>query len=184
MGGGSTLSSDEAKQSKEKREGSTLKGEAEYNLAVALLQFKTIYKKLVKASKALPDYDCSMHYPFYLLDFEELEDAVCTWCLTHSIELMKSLPDRVDNPACLNCEFFRAGLANSGMCQGSLALNCMLYPYVRFEAAQVIPFLKRRGYTDVDLSDINEIQFLYMCECDKIAKEKRNDNKSNESVRQ
>jgi hypothetical protein len=132
--------------------------ENNYKLAVALLRFKQAYKELVQASKALPDYDISANYPFYILDFEVIEPAVLQWCAIHASELMKNIPDRVDNPACISCEHFRKGLGPDGNCKGYSAENkCVHYPLVPFVREIAIPVLS----TDISNLSDGAVQILY-----------------------
>lgn len=113
-------------------------GRNEYEMAVALLQFKKSYIDLCKASRKLPDLDVSDCYPFYLLDFEDIETAVIQWCNLHSNKLMEQVPDRVDNPACLSCVHMRIGLGADGLCKGG---PCTVYPYILFSKEACLPAL-------------------------------------------
>lgn len=136
----------------------------EYDMAVALLQFKAAFHKLVTASKALPDLDVSEGYPFYLLDYEVIEPAVLQWCSIHAARLMEALPDVVTNPACLNCEHVGKGIGASGLCAGNQ--GCGIYPVISFSPAQCKPALIAAGYTVDKLSD-SEVELLYMQEVQK-----------------
>lgn len=136
----------------------------EYDMAVALLQFKAAFHKLVTASKALPDLDVSEGYPFYLLDYEVIEPAVLQWCSIHAARLMEALPDVVTNPACLNCEHVGKGIGASGLCAGNQ--SCGIYPVISFSPAQCKPALIAAGYTIDKLSD-SEVELLYMQEVQK-----------------
>lgn len=136
----------------------------EYDMAVALLQFKAAFHKLVTASKALPDLDVSEGYPFYLLDYEVIEPAVLQWCSIHAARLMEALPDIVTNPACLNCEHVGKGIGASGLCAGNQ--SCGIYPVISFSPAQCKPALIAAGYTVDKLSD-SEVELLYMQEVQK-----------------
>lgn len=136
----------------------------EYDMAVALLQFKTAFHKLVTASKALPDLDVSEGYPFYLLDYEVIEPAVLQWCSIHAARLMEALPDVVTNPACLSCEHVGKGIGASGLCAGNQ--SCGIYPVISFSVAQCKPALIAAGYTVDKLSD-SEVELLYMQEVQK-----------------
>lgn len=136
----------------------------EYDMAVALLQFKAAFHKLVTASKALPDLDVSEGYPFYLLDYEVIEPAVLQWCSIHAARLMEALPDVVTNPACLNCEHVGKGIGASGLCAGNQ--SCGIYPVISFSVAQCKPALIAAGYTVDKLSD-SEVELLYMQEVQK-----------------
>ena len=136
----------------------------EYDMAVALLQFKAAFHKLVTASKALPDLDVSEAYPFYLLDYEVIEPAVLQWCSIHAARLMEALPDVVTNPACLNCEHVGKGIGASGLCAGNQ--SCGIYPVISFSVAQCKPALIAAGYTVDKLSD-SEVELLYMQEVQK-----------------
>ena len=136
----------------------------EYDMAVALLQFKAAFHKLVTASKALPDLDVSEGYPFYLLDYEVIEPAVLQWCSIHAARLMEALPDVVTNPACLNCEHVGKGIGASGLCAGNQ--SCGIYPVISFSVAQCKPALIAAGYNVDKLSD-SEVELLYMQEVQK-----------------
>lgn len=136
----------------------------EYDMAVALLQFKAAFHKLVTASKALPNLDVSEGYPFYLLDYEVIEPAVLQWCSIHAARLMEALPDVVTNPACLNCEHVGKGIGASGLCAGNQ--SCGIYPVISFSPAQCKPALIAAGYTVDKLSD-SEVELLYMQEVQK-----------------
>ena len=136
----------------------------EYDMAVALLQFKAAFHKLVTASKALPDLDVSEGYPFYLLDYEVIEPAVLQWCSIHAARLMEALPDVVTNPACLNCEHVGKGIGASGLCAGNQ--GCGIYPVISFSPAQGKPALIAAGYNVDRLSD-SEVELLYMQEVQK-----------------
>ena len=136
----------------------------EYDMAVALLQFKAAFHKLVTASKALPDLDVSEGYPFYLLDYEVIEPAVLQWCSIHAARLMEALPDVVTNPACLNCEHVGKGIGASGLCAGNQ--GCGIYPVISFSPAQCKPALIAAGYNVDKLSD-SEVELLYMQEVQK-----------------
>lgn len=136
----------------------------EYDMAVALLQFKAAFHKLVTASKALPDLDVSEGYPFYLLDYEVIEPAVLQWCSIHAARLMEALPDVVTNPACLNCEHVGKGIGASGLCAGNQ--GCGIYPVISFSVAQCKPALIAAGYNVDRLSD-SEVELLYMQEVQK-----------------
>ena len=140
-----------------------------YKLAVALLQFKSNYRELVKASKDLSDYDFSRGYPFYLLDFEEIEPNVLQWCSIHAAYLTKQLPDRVDNPACANCNYMRIGISPSGLCKAPI--SCMHYPIIPFSKELVMPFFAAQKMSITDLSD-DEMHLLYIRRMEQIYEEK------------
>lgn len=145
----------------------------EYDMAVALLQFKAAFHKLVTASKALPDLDVSEGYPFYLLDYEVIEPAVLQWCSIHAARLMEALPDVVTNPACLNCEHVGKGIGASGLCAGNQ--SCGIYPVISFSVAQCKPALIAAGYTVDKLSD-SEVELLYMQEVQKRVEKRKESN--------
>ena len=138
-----------------------------YRLAVALLQFKTAYKNLTAASKELPDYDISDCYPFYLLDFETIESSVVQWCTLHASNLMKNLPDRVDNPACLKCPYFRAGIGADGQCKALTKTFCNIFPYIIFTREAIVPALTAHNVNIEGLND-SELHLLYMKKADDI----------------
>jgi hypothetical protein len=146
--------------------------EKNYRLAVAFLQFKTAYKNLVAASKELPELNVSECYPFYLLDFEEIEPAVLQWCTIHATQLMKNLPDKVDNPACAHCAYLRAGLGPDGQCKGMTATWCGVYPYISFTKELALPVLIAANMHVADLSD-NDVHLLYMKRMDEIYAQKK-----------
>lgn len=113
----------------------------EFKMAIALLQFKKAYKNLTDISKTLPDLDVSDSYPFYLLDFEAIQPQVAMWCDIHAARLLKEVPDKVDNPVCTSCEYFRIGLGPDGLCKAANDKKCGTYPLIVFTKEQVIPFL-------------------------------------------
>lgn len=137
----------------------------EYNLATALLQFRHAYNELVKASKALPDYDSSLGYPFYLLDFEEIAPQVLAWCSLHAANLLKDLPDQVDNPACASCDYMRIGIRPSGTCKAPI--ECPQYPVIPFSRLAVTPLLRLANINIDSLSD-DEVHLLYLERMEKI----------------
>lgn len=143
-----------------------------YKLAVALLQFKTAYKNLTDISMELPDEDLTEQYPFYLLDFEGITDAVQQWCTTHAARLMKNLPDRVDNPACLKCDHFRCGLSPSNMCTKGSQIGCTVYPFIPFTREAVTPYLSSLNIDVTGWQD-GEVQLTYMRKADKTFEEKK-----------
>lgn len=136
-------------------------GIKENALAVALLQFSHAYEELVKASKRLPTYDLSALYPFFLLDFEEIQPAVKQWCLYHAGDIIAQVPDRVPNPACIECPFIKAGLSSDGLCKGQEKTHCNNYPMIMFTRESVLPFLKA---CDVDITGCDDaaLQLLYV----------------------
>jgi len=133
--------------------------EGNYKMAVALLRFKSAYHELVAASKELPDLDVSQNYPFYILDYEEIENAVMQWCTVQADKLMKDLPDKVDNPACIKCQYFGKGLGPGGQCKGHESIDCKLYPFITFSREMAIPVL-----TGIDVTEMNDntVQLLYL----------------------
>lgn len=138
-----------------------------YKIAIAFLQLKSAYKNLVAASKALPNLDVSENYPFYLLDFEDIEPAVLQWCTIHAAKLMQNLPDKVDNPACIHCAYFRAGLGPDGQCKGMQKTWCTVYPYISFTKEAALPVLIATGMNVAELSD-NDVHLLYLKRMDEI----------------
>lgn len=141
--------------------------ERNYKFAIALLRFKTAYKELVEASKALPDYDVSELYPFYLLDYEKIEPAVLQWCTVHASKLMENLPDRVDNPACATCPHFRIGLGPDGICKGASLVTCFNHPAVPFSREVALPVMLAAGVNVTGLSD-KDLHLLYMLRMDEL----------------
>lgn len=141
-----------------------LQGQNQADLAIALLQFKAAWKNLCVASKKNEDYDFSEMYPFFLLDFEVIEPAVASWCITHASKLMQSLPDQVDNPACTKCRYFRKGWAPGGLCIGADATQCNSYPRIIFSVDSVRSFMMARG-VDISKLSADEIHLLYIKEC-------------------
>lgn len=104
----------------------------EYNMAVALLNFASAYQKMCAASHKLEDYDFSAGYPWYILDFEEIEPAVVGWARVHASKLLEACPDIVENPACLACRYLGFGIGANGLCIGQQATNCSNYPKIMF----------------------------------------------------
>lgn len=72
--------------------------QAAHRLANALIAFKNAFTELTDASKAVPDYDISENYPFYLLNYEEIAPAVVQWCNIHATKLLKQLTYDVPSP--------------------------------------------------------------------------------------
>lgn len=72
--------------------------QAAHRLANALINFKLAFNELTDASKAVPDYDISESYPFYLLDYEEIAPAVAQWCNIQATKLLKQLTYDVPSP--------------------------------------------------------------------------------------
>ena len=144
----------------------------EYKVAVAMLQFKTAYHNLVEATKSMPDLDVSNCYPFYLLDFEEIEPAVMQWCSIHAAELMKHLPERVDNPGCLACQYFRAGLTPGGICKGSENTSCGIYPDACIYEGIHNSIYDISRYRRNNMKE-EEIHLLYLKKCEDKATEKQ-----------
>lgn len=136
----------------------------EARMAAAFINFKKAYNELVSASKAMgPDFDVSMNYPFYLLDFEEINSAVQTWCLVQAEALLQRLPDKVMNPACVACPHRGTEVkANSECTRGT----CPNFPVIVFTRDAVTPYLKSRGFDDQELRDIDDaaLQLLYIQE--------------------
>lgn len=116
----------------------------EYNMAVALLQFKKAFTTLVNCSEAMPDLDLSENYPFYLLDFEQIEGTVEQWCMIHASKLMSQVPDKVVNPACLECTHFKERTP----VKCSKEFNCINYPEIPFSKLAVSGALYR--YCDIN----------------------------------
>lgn len=141
----------------------------EYNMAVALLNFRKSYKELVRCSKQLPDLDVTEGYPWFLLDFEEIEPAVLNWCSTHASKLLDACPDIVDNPACLDCPKFGIGLGSDGLCKGATDVKCSVYPKIMFNRHAVLPVLVRAGVYKTELSD-EDCYLLYQQEVIKSGK--------------
>lgn len=147
----------------------------EYKLAVAFIQFKDAYSKLVDASMAMPDIDLSDNYPFYLLDFEEIENAVKQWCIVHASRLMRELPERVDNPRCLSCSYLRAGLAPTGLCVGMNEIQCGVHPTIVYSSDAVIPYLVGNGVSVANLNP-EEIHLIYMNKTEAIYERLKSEN--------
>lgn len=135
-------------------------GSKEYRFAVALLQFNRTWEELVKASVALPDLDVSELYPFYLLDFEELQPAVKQWCMHHASKIMQQVPDVVYNPACAMCPYVSAGLDEDGLCKGLHTTGCSNHPTIMFTTQAVTPFLLAHN-VDVQGQTPEALQLLY-----------------------
>ena len=72
--------------------------QAAHRLANALINFKHAFTELTDASVAIPDYDISEGYPFYLLDYETIAPAVSQWCNIHATKLLKQLTYDVPSP--------------------------------------------------------------------------------------
>ena len=145
-----------------------LLGSNEYRFAQALLVFSSAWEELTKASLACPEQDVSDLYPFYLLDYEEIQPAVKSWCLHHASRIMKEVPDKVYNPACVQCSYMKAGLdPTTGLCMGFNEKQCGSHPYVMFEPAVVLPFLKKLGVDTTDLKR-EALQLLYVRKAEEV----------------
>ncbi len=140
-------------------------GNKEYQLALALLQFNQAWTSLVTISKQLPDMDLSELYPFFLLDFEEIQPAVKQWCLVHAGNILTRIPDRVPNPACVACKYVKAGITPDGVCTGAKEVNCTNYPVIQFARELVVPFLASIGVDTTNMSDA-VVQATYLREVD------------------
>ena len=150
----------------------------EYDMAVALLQFKAAYQNLATASKALPeDTDLTEGYPFYLLDFVDIAPAVLQWCTLHAYAFMRQLPEQVDNPRCFTCPHYRVGLAPNGLCKEYDTVQCMVHPTMIYSKEAVIPFLLSQGYSIQELSD-DELHLLYIRKAEELYEEKQATEKS------
>lgn len=135
----------------------------EYNMAVALLNFAHSYQAMCKASRKLPDLDVSEGYPWFLLDYEEIEPAVVGWARMHASKLLDMCPDIVENPSCLGCRYLSMGLAASGLCVGQEAVKCANYPKILFERDLVKPALVAAGVYDPKWTD-QEVYLNYQQE--------------------
>lgn len=122
----------------------------EYNMATALLQFKKAYSNLVACSKAMPNLDVSKNYPFYLLDFEEIEPAVAQWCNVQAAALFAKVPDRVVNPACLSCAHFK----ERSPVKCSSEFKCINYPEIPFSKEAVSGILLQ--YLGLDIAALTD----------------------------
>lgn len=144
----------------------------EYNMAVALLNFAACYQKLCAASKKLPDLDMSENYPWFLLDYEDIETTVVGWARLHASKLLSICPDIVENPSCLQCRYLSLGLAASGLCVGQEAVGCANYPKIMFERDLVKPALVAAGNYDPKWTD-QEVYLHYQQEVLKRVEENR-----------
>lgn len=135
----------------------------QYELAAALLHFKTAWSSLVAASIESPEVDLSEKYPLYLLDFEVIEPAVSQWCTLHASSIMNTMADRVDNPICVNCYYFRCGVTPSGICFGAGERNCGVNPVIPFSRPIAHVFMAK-FYSDQRISEMSDtvMQLLYM----------------------
>lgn len=149
-------------------------GSKAYRMAQALLMFNQAYKELTQASKALPDLDVSQLYPFYLLDFEQIQPDVEQWCLFHASKIINQVPDRVPNSACASCPWLYAGTGPDGLCKGTKTTGCRQYPEMMFTRAATTTFLSSLG---VDTSQMDDavLQMVYTQKIEEVnrnAKEK------------
>lgn len=135
-------------------------GSKEYRMAKALLMFNQAFKELAAASKALPDLDVSQLYPFYLLDYEQIQPDVEQWCLFHASKIINQVPDRVPNSACASCPWLHAGIGPDGLCKGTKTTGCRQYPEMMFTRAAATTFLSSLG---VDTSQMDDavLQMVY-----------------------
>ena len=151
-------------------------GSKEYRMAKALLMFNQAFKELAAASKALPDLDVSQLYPFYLLDYEQIQPDVEQWCLFHASKIINQVPDRVPNSACAGCPWLHAGIGPDGLCKGTKTTGCRQYPEMMFTRAAATTFLSSLG---VDTSQMDDavLQMVYTQKVEEVnqsAKEIRN----------
>ena len=151
-------------------------GSKEYRMAKALLTFNQAFKALAAASKALPDLDVSQLYPFYLLDYEQIQPDVEQWCLFHASKIINQVPDRVPNSACAGCPWLHAGIGPDGLCKGAKTTGCRQYPEMMFTRAAATTFLSSLG---VDTSQMDDavLQMIYTQKVEEVnqsAKEMRN----------
>ena len=110
-------------------------GLTKYNLAVKLLNFAAAWNELVEVSTQLPDHDLTAAYPFGLLDFESMTEAVDTWCRINAAEILDKCPIMVRNPQCLlQCSVWqKATLTVSNQCSEHSKQSCFNYPLVPFD---------------------------------------------------
>lgn len=153
----------------------------EYNLAIALLQFKRVYKELTTASKALPDIDLTEMYPFYILDFEELTDNVAAWCNIHASNILRELPDKVDNPICTQCPDFRIGLSADGLCKAVTKNACSAFPFIIFSREQVAPFMAQHNDPVRTEDSDKEVYLRYVSKLEACNEERQYSNKEKDS---
>lgn len=144
----------------------------EYNLAVALLNMASSYQALCKASRKMPDYDFTPGYPWYLLDFEDIEPAVVGWARSHASKLLEMCPDIVENPSCLNCRYLGMGVGAQGLCIGQTAVGCANYPKIIFSRDLVVPALMNAGNYDARWTD-EEVYLQYKQEVLKHVKQNK-----------
>lgn len=146
--------------------------EKEYRLAVAFSNMRKTYKELVAASEALPDIDVSEGYPFFLLDFEVIAQAVDQWCAIQTAKILEGLPNRVANPACLSCEFLGIGLDTTGQCAGSAKKACHVFPFIVYSKEQAKAALLSLGYVTKNMTD-TDIELAYLKEVQKYESDAR-----------
>ena len=110
-------------------------GLLKYNLAVKLPNFAAAWNDLVEVSTQLPNYDLTAAYPFGLLDFEGMTEAVDTWCRINAAEILDKCPIMVRNPQCLlQCNVWqKATLTVSNQCSERSKQSCLNYPLVPFD---------------------------------------------------
>lgn len=156
-------------------------GSKEYRMAKALLMFNQAYKELVAASTALPDLDVSQLYPFYLLDYEQIQPDVEQWCLFHASKIINQVPDRVPNSACASCPWLYAGVGPDGLCKGAKTTGCRQYPEMMFTRAAATTFLSSLG---VDTSQMDEavLQMVYTQKVEEVNKNAKDIHKHEYSV--
>ena len=130
-----------------------------YKLLTATVVFRDAYTKLCKLYDDIWDADFSEQYPLGQIDLfnENTCKGITAWLNCQTTKLINSLPDRVINPACIECLLMhktekttsyispRVQTNGNGSCSIQYK-DCKLYPYVVFDVAVIKQFLKAQDF--------------------------------------
>lgn len=129
-----------------------------YKLLTATVVFRDAYTKLCKIYDDIWDADFSEQYPLGQIDLfnENTCKGITAWLNCQTTKLINSLPDRVINPACIECllnrrtemmkPYIGPKVSPNGCCDIRSSEDCALYPYVVFDAPVIKRFLKAQEY--------------------------------------
>lgn len=147
-----------------------------YLLLSAASACKAAYKALYDAYRTCDDADFSKNYPLSPVDIFDSNtyNAVNSWLNTCITDLVAQLPDRVPNPACINCarECKHApAIRYDGKCANADRRDihgpCGNYPVITFDENVVRAYLqyqnidpKAKAYVADAKSDV-EVRLIY-----------------------
>lgn len=139
-----------------------------YNLLSAVVTFRESYKRLQSLYSKSEEADLCAMYPLGQIDLfdQNTTNAIIAWLNHHAVKLMNALPDRIINPACVDCLIehkYKCGITPSGAC--SFSPTCVKYPYITYDRNMLLHFLKQQNL-DADISvyddmDDTAIRTLY-----------------------